>query len=143
MKFSKIKSIKKVGKRKVFDLEVPKYHNFHLSNGVLSHNSVDLDTRYGINYIFASQIVEDVPDSILKQSKYIFIPATADVSSIKFVLINTGMAKNIQTSINQSMRLKRQLKNLPYSWIVINRMTGVMELVKPLPPLSYHLETSK
>ena len=104
--------------------------------------SVDLDTRYNVNYIFASQIIEDVPDTVLKQSKYIFIPATADVSTIKFTLINTGMAKNIQTAVNESMKLKRMMKQVKYSWIVINRMTGTMDLVQPLPPLSWHLTTS-
>lgn len=38
----KIKSIKYVGKRKTFDLEVEDNHNFFLSNGVLSHNSQTL-----------------------------------------------------------------------------------------------------
>lgn len=105
--------------------------------------SVDLDTRYNVNYIFASQIVEDVPDTILKQSKYIFIPATADVQTIKFILVNTGLAKNIQTSVNESMKIKRMMKKVKFSWIVINRMTGQMDLIRPLAPLSHHLETSK
>ena len=39
----KIKSIKKTDKKlPVYDLEVPKYHNFVLSNGVVVHNC-----RYG------------------------------------------------------------------------------------------------
>ncbi|KKM75669.1 hypothetical protein LCGC14_1387950 [marine sediment metagenome] len=36
---SKIKSIKKIGKVQTYDLHTPKYHNFLLSNGILSHNS--------------------------------------------------------------------------------------------------------
>lgn len=36
---SKIKSIKKVGKVQTYDLHTPKYHNFLLDNGILSHNS--------------------------------------------------------------------------------------------------------
>ena len=35
----KIKSIKKIGKTITYDLHTPKYHNFLLDNGVLSHNS--------------------------------------------------------------------------------------------------------
>lgn len=105
--------------------------------------SVDLDTRYNVNYIFASQVIEDVPDNVLKQSKYIFVPATADVSTIKFILVNTGNTKNIQTSVRDAMKLKRIMKRIKYSWIVINRMTGDMDLIKPLPPLSKHTTTSK
>lgn len=43
MKLSKIKiiRIKKIGKRKVYDLSVNKNHNFFLSNKVLSHNCLD------------------------------------------------------------------------------------------------------
>lgn len=35
----KVKSVKKTNKKKpVYDLEVPKYHNFVLKNGVVVHN---------------------------------------------------------------------------------------------------------
>lgn len=37
--YSKIKSIKKIGKMKTYDLHTPIYHNFLLDNGILSHNS--------------------------------------------------------------------------------------------------------
>jgi len=36
---SKIKSIKKLDKMQTYDLHTPKYHNFLLGNGILSHNS--------------------------------------------------------------------------------------------------------
>lgn len=36
---SKIKSIKKIGKMKTYDLYTPIHHNFLLDNGILSHNS--------------------------------------------------------------------------------------------------------
>lgn len=39
MYYSKIKSIKKIGEFKTYDLHTPKYHNFLLDNGILSHNS--------------------------------------------------------------------------------------------------------
>ena len=45
----KIRSIKKTTKRlPVYDLEVPKYHNFILANsGIVVHNSIDA-VRYGL-----------------------------------------------------------------------------------------------
>jgi len=39
MYYSKIKSIKKIGIKNTFDLNTPKYENFILNNGILSHNS--------------------------------------------------------------------------------------------------------
>lgn len=44
----KVKSVKKTKKRcSVYDLEVPKYHNFSIQNGVIVHNSIDA-VRYGM-----------------------------------------------------------------------------------------------
>ena len=47
----KIKSVTKTDKKlPVYDLEVPKYHNFALGNGVIVHNSIDC-VRYALeNY---------------------------------------------------------------------------------------------
>jgi len=53
------------------------------------------------------------------------------------------LAKNIQTAVNESMKIKRMMKKVRFSWIAINRMTGTMDLIKPLSTLSHHLETSK
>jgi len=39
MHFEKIKSIKSIGKRQTYDICVPTYHNYILSNGIVSHNS--------------------------------------------------------------------------------------------------------
>jgi hypothetical protein len=33
--------------KKVYDLEVPKYHNFLINNGVVVHNSIDA-VRYAL-----------------------------------------------------------------------------------------------
>lgn len=42
----KVKSVKKTNRKvKVYDLEVPRYHNFSIENGVVVHNSIDA-TRY-------------------------------------------------------------------------------------------------
>ena len=42
-----IKSIKKVGKADVYNMEVEKYHNF-IANGIVVHNCIDA-TRYLID----------------------------------------------------------------------------------------------
>jgi len=39
MKTIRVKSIKPVGKNKVFDISVDKYENYILENGVVTHNS--------------------------------------------------------------------------------------------------------
>ena len=145
MKFSKIKKIEYFGEGNVFDVEVPDNNNFYLSNGILSHNSVDLDTRYNINYFFIAQFPDDVPDKILRQSKYLMIPQSADVESIRKLLVNAGVVNNPQVSSQKAIQIKHKLEKYDHSWIVINRHpkdgASPMELIVPLAPLSNHLET--
>lgn len=44
----KVKSVKKTNRKApVYDLEVPKFHNFSVQNGVIVHNSIDA-TRYAL-----------------------------------------------------------------------------------------------
>jgi len=105
--------------------------------------SHDLDTRYGINYFTIFQSLTDVPERVLQQSRYIFIPQTADVSSIKDALINTGLVRNIQRSVNKAIELKKALRKIKYSWVILDRFTSSINLVVPLPPLSFHLESTR
>ncbi len=63
----KIKSIKKIGKHKTYDLTVRDNNNFFLSNGLLSHNSDDLL----IVCEMPSQASREVTLSPLKQDKRI------------------------------------------------------------------------
>lgn len=49
----KVKSVRNTKKQlSVYDIEVPKYHNFRLSNGCIVHNSIDA-TRYALNKYWA------------------------------------------------------------------------------------------
>lgn len=44
----KVKAVRKTEERqKVYDLEVPKYHNFLILGGIVVHNSIDA-TRYAL-----------------------------------------------------------------------------------------------
>ena len=45
----KVKSVKKTNKDlSVYDIEVPKYHNFVIGKGAVVHNSIDA-VRYALN----------------------------------------------------------------------------------------------
>lgn len=105
--------------------------------------SYDMDSRYGISYITATQFVKDMPEKVLSQSKYLFIPHSADVDTVKSLLINSGIARNQQYALNQSIYLKNKMKKHPYSWAVINRHTNEREIILPLSPLSFHLQTTE
>ena len=44
----KVKKVTKTSKKlPVYDLEVPKYHNFSVGGGIVVHNSIDA-TRYAL-----------------------------------------------------------------------------------------------
>lgn len=105
--------------------------------------SFELDSRYGIFYATIFQSWTDVPDKILLNTRYIMIPKSADVNTIKSVIINAGVVKNIQSSVNTAIRLKKRLERYPHSWIVIDRMEAKTDLIIPLSPLSKHAETTK
>jgi len=106
-------------------------------------SSSDLDTRYGLDLIFAWQSITDIPERILQQSRYIFVPNTADVRTIQAVLVNTGTTKNVQTSVRDAMYLKKGLKRVKFCWLVFDRMAQTKEYFIPLAPLSNHAETTK
>lgn len=105
--------------------------------------SVDVDRRFGISYGFAMQSLTDVPEKILRQARYIFIPAIADTQTIKDALISTGLVKNTQIARNESIRIKRRMKQYKWSWLVLDRVNQQMDLIIPLNPLSHHLKTTK
>ena len=139
----KVKKIRRIGIRKVYDLEVEDNHNFFLANGILSHNSVDVDSRYNTNLVFASQTITQLPEAILRQARYIFIPATVDISTLRDALMSTGMIKNVQMSVNESIKLKNMMQRTPHSWVILDRTAGSRVVITPLPPLSYHAETNE
>lgn len=105
--------------------------------------SVDIDRRYGISYLFAAQYPKSLPDRILKQCRYIFIPHNADTDIIKDILIMCGMVTRgyIQNAGNDANRLKRQLGK--WQWLVIDTTLNTTNIINVAAPLSNHMETSK
>jgi hypothetical protein len=105
--------------------------------------SYDLHGRYAINYVSAFQNLIDVPERILMQSRYIFVPKTIDVKTLQQVLVHVGVVKNIQRSMNRAMEIKRELGSNKYSWAIFDRMNSTYDFITPLAPLSKHAETEK
>lgn len=127
----RILKIEEIDEEECYDLEVPEYHNFFLGNRILSHNC------------FATQIIKDVPENILVQSKYLMIPKTADVDTIKTLLLSSGATRYIQRAYQDATKYKQKLRGIDFSWLVINRYTDTVDLIVPLAPLSYIKETAE
>jgi uncharacterized protein YnzC (UPF0291/DUF896 family) len=103
--------------------------------------SVDIDRRYNISWGVCSQAIHDLPEKIVMQSRYIFIPFNADTTIIKEALISTGLITRgfLQNASNDAARLRRQMTR--WDWLVIDRTRNRYDIIKPLSPLSNHLET--
>ena len=68
----KIKSIKKIGIQDTYDLHTPKYHNFVLDNGIVTHNSGK--TFSGLTICSAVSKLFNTPFSVSGNVDFKFIP---------------------------------------------------------------------
>lgn len=105
---------------------------------VVAH-SVDVDTRYGIDVIFATQQLAKVPDAIYTQCKFIFLPHNSDVVDIAKVLKDIGIAKP-QTASIEAGKLKRRCKR--FDWMVFSKNDMSVDVISLVAPLSFHMETT-
>ncbi len=99
--------------------------------------SVDVDSRYEINYAFAVQDITKLPEEVVKQCRYIMVPYSADVPTIKACMSLGGLIRYQQTAINDALKVKHSLKK--FEWMIIDRTAGGYEIIKFLSPLSEHM----
>ncbi len=109
--------------------------------------SMDLDTRYWIGYLYAAQSFASVPVRVLDQCRYIFISGKTKPEIIKKGLEMVGLIKNQQRAKNTSLKWKRKIARHPYAWLVIDTQASDQEkaaqIVIPYGPLSKHAETGE
>ena len=116
LQYSKIKSIKKHSTVKGYDLHTPKYNNFFLGNGILSHNSVLAQQiacywSYAIWKTYGTEVPFTIKDNIVfngrdlikkgnkigKKHKYgclVFDEAGADLEGVKAMKKTTQNVKD-------------------------------------------------
>lgn len=126
--------------------EASRFIGSHINNSfkktILESN--DRDTRYNVNYFILTQFIKDVPEKILSQARYLFIPGSADTESVKFLLNNAAVSSSVQKAPSQAVEVVNRLKKVEHSWAVIDRNKPSphnITLIKPLAPLSNHLKT--
>ena len=57
----KVKSVQRLEKRvDVYDLEVPRIHNFAVNDGIIVHNCIDC-TRYSLETFISNRIIKTMP----------------------------------------------------------------------------------
>ncbi len=105
--------------------------------------SVDVDTAERVNYLFGAQSIEKVPEAIIKQSRYIFLPANIDLGTLRSVLMSTGLCRNVQSSINDAIYLRQQMSAKRHEWLCIDKLLATKTIFTPLAPLSWHLQSGE
>lgn len=100
-----------------------------------------LDARYGINYVIVTQFFSLIPENMRANCKYIFLPYNIETGVLKEILLETGHARNVQTATNDALKMKAKMQRIPYSWLVLNKMSGNMNIITMSAPLSNHMET--
>lgn len=104
--------------------------------------SIDIDTRYGINYIFATQSPTKVPENLINQCRYLLIPYNAEVETFKYLFKLSGVVTwSLNVYTQRCAQLKKSMKK--YQWVIIDRNTNSYDIITSLSPLSYHEETTK
>lgn len=125
--------------------EAPRFLGVNKQTSIkdLVNESFMLDTRYGVNYIIASQTYNIIPPDMKENSRYIFVPRSVDVSVFKDILNDTGLTRNIQSANNDAIRMKRLMNSIPFSWLVIDKSHGTKDVITFSAPLSRHIETGQ
>jgi hypothetical protein len=111
--------------------------------------AVDLVGGKGINFIFAAQDTSNLPDSILNQSRFTFLPYNSSRPLIEAVMRNKGIWRWSPTFANEIMNQFKKLRK--FYWVLIdsNTVREVDELYplestikfRSYSPLAMHKET--
>lgn len=107
------------------------------------YETIELNTRYNINYVFAYQDWNSIPPRILSSCRYIFVPANADPHIFKEVMKRIGKVRNEQIAYNEGNRLKRRMNPETRDWLVVDTFTSKLEIIRSYAPLSHHATTGE
>lgn len=102
--------------------------------------ATSVERRFGISILTAWQTLNEVPENILTQCRYVMVSGSEDISTIKELLNTTGIAKNVQSAPGLAVRTKKRCRGRPYAWIIFDRKMQRMDIIEPLAPLSAHME---
>jgi len=131
LKTSKIISIEESETTECYDISVPKYENFFLGNGILSHNC------------FASQDIVSIPRRLAKQCSKIMVPYNVNFEVAKDAMKLAGLAE-AEVQANQYNKIRRTFERMEkFDWMFIDVNTKSYDIIRPLAPLSWALETGE
>jgi hypothetical protein len=105
-------------------------------------DSVKRDRRYGVYIYFMYQTWDDIPETVITQTEYCFLPFNVTLSDMAkaFEIFNKGMRVDSQR-LNNLRKILKECKK--HDWIVLRKSVPGHVIITPLSPMSKHLEMSK
>ena len=105
-------------------------------------HSIDEHAGFGVSYWFAFQREKSVPEDLIRQCKYVFIPYNADRALLEFILKNQNiLTRGIFHESKLFKEILETLKAKKYRWLKISE--GDYEFLDPYSPISAHMESRK
>lgn len=104
--------------------------------------SVDTDTAYDINWVFAGQDIVSIPERVVKQCRYIMIPQNIAFETAKSAMKIANL-ENVEVKSTQFNELRRLLSPMKQrDWMVLDTNMKSYIYVTSLAPLTEVKETS-
>jgi hypothetical protein len=124
--------------------ELARFVNNKKENSIrhILEDSFETDTKYGVNYFFATQFMNTMPERFIENSKYIMLPGDIGLPTLKDVMRRFGLFHNQQTLNNDANRLKKRMSAKRHEWLLVDTRGPSKDIIVPIPPLSHHMETS-
>lgn len=102
-------------------------------------HSFDVDTAAGISYIGATQFIKDVPEAMLEQCRYLWVPYNASTSMMQTAMDIGGVVSNVYKAKQEANQKLQELSQ--YEWCLIDTDLNRTRLIQPAGPLSWHQES--
>jgi len=120
---------------------VPK--NKEPSSKVETIDSVKRDRRYGVYHYFAYQSWNDIPEDVVTNCRYCFLPHNVSLLDMMSAFESFTTMRVDSTRRNRLREIQKRCKKTRHGWIVLDRKTGLHTIITPLSPMSFHMEMSK
>jgi len=139
------KMMGKIHKTKKLVLLIDEASNFVPPEGDISSKReilkcLDLGRIYSISMVFSTQVLRRIHVSVFEQSNYIFLASNIDIDVATEVFKRTQLLPGVEVNQYKKNVLEIFSNLRRYQWLVIDREMKRYNFVKPLTPLSHHLE---
>jgi len=103
--------------------------------------AIDVSTALSVSIIGATQNLSKIPEQVVKQCRYIFLPYNTDMDTLIATLKMCGVINTPQGAYKQAKRIKDQMKK--WDWIMIDRnnIRNPVQVIEIFLPLSRILES--